>query len=68
MAEHQYLLLACTVQTSHNLNETREQNTKKTRVTRVQMQKSNFVCACVCCLNQWLNGYTVAGSLSVGAL
>ena len=29
--------------------------------------KSNFACACVYDLNQWLNGYTVAGSLSVGA-
>ena len=40
---------------------------KKTHVIRVHMQKSNFVCACVCNLNQLLNGYTVVGSLSVDA-
>ena len=40
---------------------------RKKRVTRVHMQKSNFACACVCYLNQLLNGYTIVGSLSVGA-
>ena len=37
---------------------------KKTHVTRVQIQKSNFACACVCKLK---NECTVAGSLSIGA-
>ena len=40
---------------------------KKTHVICVHMQKSNFVCACLCNLNQFLNGYTVVGLLSVDA-
>ena len=37
-----------TVQTSYNLNRTRKRHAAKTCVTRMGMQNSNFVCACVC--------------------
>ena len=50
------------------LKQIRGQNAKKTRITCVHMQKSNFACAYKCYLNNLLNGYTAVGSLLVGTL
>jgi len=42
-----------TVQTSHNLRG-HESKAQKTRVVRVHSQKSNFACACMCSVAEWI--------------